>query len=158
MVRPHYHQFVPQPGLSFEASAGASWYIGELPSAYVEGKARFSPVNRVYARIEVPRPEIVFEAPPVGYRGPVMDIHLRVPAAAVVVEPGRVDVDVDGHRLHHGRGHVDVRTGVEVHIPVPTIEIGIGINATSKHGRKRKHHKRKHRSKHKSKGRPRPRW
>lgn len=157
---PHYHPFDPQPGLSFEASAGASWYVGDLPSAYVDGKARFSPVNRVYANIEVARPEIVVEAPPVGYHGPVMDIHLHVPGA-VVVDPGHVDVEVGGrgHKLHHGRGHVDVRTGVEIHVPVPSIQVEFGVNAHGHSHKGKKHkHKGKHKGKHKRKGRKPLRW
>lgn len=148
---PHYHLFEPQPGLSFSQTAGASWYIGEFPSAYVEGKASYVPANRVYATLEVERPEVVFDAPPVGYVGPVLEVHVDAP---VVVVPARADV------------HVDV--GAEIHIPIPTIEIGFGIRGgiiddghhhhsdSRKHrGKKAKKHKK---GKHKSKGRRRLRW
>jgi hypothetical protein len=158
---PHYHQYEPPPGLTFEVSAGASWYIGAFPDAYVQGKVSHGRVNHVYASIEVQRPEVVFETPPPGYVGPLLDIHVHVPAAAIVVEPGHVDVHGHGHG--HGHGRAEVRAGVEIHVPKPTLEIGIGVGIGvdshhhGKKGHKRKHHKGK-KGKHKAKGRVRPRW
>lgn len=159
---PHYHLFAPQPGLSFTEAAGASWYIGELPEAYVEGKVTFAPVNRVYAKMEVERPEVVFEEPPTGYVGPLLDVHVHAPGAAVVVEP--VGVEVHGH----GHGHAEVRAGVEIHVPTPTLEIGLGIGGIAVDGhrhhkehrkhKKHKKHRGKHKARHKRKGRVRPRW
>lgn len=159
---PHHHLYEPPAGLTFEVNAGASWYIGDFPKPYVQGKAKFGHVNRVYASVEMQRPEVVFEHPPSGYVGPVLDIHIRAPTAEIVVEPGHVDVHGHGHG--HGHGHAEVRAGVEIHVPTPTLEIGIGIGVDSHHGHKgrkghkRKHHKGKGKGKHKAKGRVRPRW
>lgn len=158
---PHTHLFDPQPGLTFEATAGASWYIGEFPTAYVEGKAEHGRVNQVYATVEMHRPEVVFETPPVGYLGPVLDIHVQGPGA-VVVAPGHVDIDAHGHGHGHDHGHAEVRAGVEIHIPVPTLEIGIGVGSHGHRGKQGKGHKAKAKGKGKgkakAKGRVRPRW
>ena len=159
---PHFHLFEPPAGLHFESKAGASWYIGELPEAYVEGKGEFAPVNRVYATLEVERPEVVFEEPPVGYVGPILDVHVVVPGAAVVVEP--VGVEVQGHGRGHGHAdvHGEIRAGIEIRVPSPRIEIGVSVPGIvvggdhhHDHGKKHKH---KSKSKSKHKGRPRPHW
>lgn len=132
---PHYHGFAPQPGLSFEVKGGAQWYIGEFPEAYVDARPRYLKANRVYARVEVERPVVEFDAPPVGYMGPVLDVH------------------VGGHG--HGRGHANTyaEVGLGVHVEVPTVQIGLGLpgivvhehhDSHRKHKKHKKHRKVKH--------------
>ena len=152
---PHYHLFAPPDGLTFEVKAGASFYIGELPSVYVEEKPRYSRVNRVYASIEVDRPEVVFETPPVGYVGPIFDVHVVAPI--VTIDPGHADLHVRGK--HRPRAAVGVHADVEIRIPTPRIEIGIGLPGVvigGQHDKHRKHKKRKH--KHGGKHRKRLHW
>lgn len=137
---PHVHSFEPPKGLHFEVEAGASWYIGELPDTYVQGKVRFAPVNRVYARLEVERPQVVFETPPKGYLGPIVQVNITAPAA-VLTSPGH------GHGHGDAHGHAEIRAGVEIHVPTPRIEIGVslpGVSITHDH-----HHEKKHKHGHK---------
>ena len=139
---PHYHAFEPQPGLTFEVKGGVQWYIGDLPAAYVEAKPVYVPGNRVYATVEVAPPVVEIDAPPVGYVGPVLDVH------------------VHGGHGHRGRGHgahVDGHVGVGVHVEVPTIEVGIGLPGVvfvddhhHGHRKHKKHKKHKKFKKHKS--------
>lgn len=148
---PHVHSFEPPKGLHFEVEAGASWYIGELPEAYVQGKVRFAPVNRVYARLEVERPQVVFETPPKGYLGPIVQVNITAPAA-VVTAPG--------HDHGDAHGHAEIRAGIEIHIPTPRIEIGVHHHEKKhKHGHKHKHkHSKKHGHKKKGGGRVQIAW
>lgn len=125
---PHYHAFEPQAGLTFEVKGGAQWYVGELPAAYVEARPRYAKVNRVYATVEVERPVVEFDVPPVGYVGPVLEVH----------------IDGHGHRGNHGHGHVDAHVDVGVHVQAPSIEIGFGLPGVAVYddrGRKHKKHK-----------------
>lgn len=136
----HYHGFEPQPGLTFEVKGGVSWYVGELPGAYVQGKAKYRRGNRVYTTINVTRPTVDIEARPVGYIGPIFDVH----------------VYDDGHRnRRHGNANVDV----DVHVGTPSLEIGFDIPVfrveSRSHGhykhKKHKHKKHKHRKHKRSK-------
>ncbi len=155
---PHYHHFAPPAGLRFELKADASFYIGELPSVYVHEEPKYSRVNRVYASIEVDRPVVVFDSPPVGYVGPILDVHVTAPA--VVVSPGHADVHIRGPKRPRPTGRVHAE--VEIHIPTPRIEIGIGlpgvvIGGHHHHGKHRKSRKRSKSRKHR-KSRKGRRW
>ncbi|WP_428261606.1 hypothetical protein [Haliangium sp.] len=130
---PHFHHYAPPPGLTFELKGGAFWYIGKYPRHYRRHKKKYAPINVVYEPIEYARPEVVVEAP-VGYVGPVVDVHVDAPAAGAAV-----------------------RAGIEVEIPVPSVEINVGLPGVivhdphhHHHGKFKKHRKHK---RHKRRGR-----
>jgi len=109
---PHYHAWEPADGMKFKVEAGAYWYVGDMPKAYVEGKPVYDPIDVVYKPMHYDRPAVVVEAAPPGWYGLVV--------AAPVVE-------VRGHG-HGPPGHVHgvVEAGVEVHVPVPAVRVEIG--------------------------------
>lgn len=106
------HAYVGQHPISQQASDGYC-YIGVPPPAYVEAKPIYAPGNRVYASIEFKRPVVEIDVPPVGYAGPVVEIH----GEGRNRRRGRGDSHVTGH----------VGVGVDVHIDVPAVEVGIGV-------------------------------
>ena len=131
----HYHGFEPQPGLTFEVKGGVSWYVGALPTAYVQGKTKYRRGNRVYTTINVARPTVDIAARPVGYVGPILDVH------------------VHGSQ-HRARSHRDAHVDVDVLVSAPAIEIGFALPGlrieNHDHGHHHKHKKHKHK-KHKHK-------
>ncbi len=139
---PHYHAFAPQPGLTFEAKGGVLWYIGELPQAYVEAKPLYVPGNVVYASVEVEHPVVEIDVPPVGYVGPVLEVHMH-------------GHDHGRHWDHDGHGEVEVsgHVGIGVHVEAPSLQIGIGLPGVvivdDDHHHKHKHKKPKGFKRHK---------
>ena len=139
----HYHAWEPPPGMEVKLHAGAYWYIGDFPEAYVKGKVVYDPIDVVYEPIVYTRPVVVVEAPPPGWYGiGIVDIHAH---------PGRGR----GHKKH-GHGHVDVVGGVEVVAPAVRVEFGlpsvhIGVGAGVIVGDGHHHHHKHKRHKHKSK-------
>jgi len=105
---PHYHAWAPPPGMKVKLEAGAYWYVGDLPKAYVEARPIYDPIDVVYKPIRYDRPAVVVEAAPPGWYGLVV--------AAPVVE-------VHDHG-RHGHVHGVVEAGVEVHVPAVRVEIG----------------------------------
>jgi hypothetical protein len=105
----HFHYFAPPPSLRFEIKAGAAWYVGDMPPAYVEARAELDPIDVVYEPIVYERPVVVVEERPaawVGLRYAVVAPAVEVRAPVVVHKPAV-------------RAHVD--------IVVPTVQVDIGI-------------------------------
>lgn len=112
----HYHAWAPPPTLDVKLHAGAYWYVGDFPEAYVKGKAVYDPIDVVYEPIVYTRPAVVVETPPPGWYGGVV-------IAAPVVE-------VRGPRPRPAAAHVHgpaVVAGVEVHVPVPAVRVEVGL-------------------------------
>lgn len=147
---PHYHAWAPPPTLDVKLHAGAYWYVGDFPDAYVKGKVTYDPIDVVYKPIAYTRPVVVVEAPPPEWYG--VDVWVAAPVVEV-----RTPRPPPMHA--HGHGHAAVGVGVEVVVPtvrvevgLPSVEIGLGGHV---HGGGHGHHKHK---KHKGKGRGRGRW
>jgi len=112
---PHFHGYAPPPNVQFEARGGVYYYVGAMPSVYVEAKPRFARVNAYYDDYEYARPVVVVEPPHAAVYGVV-----GVPVVGV-------GVGVHGH----GRGVVQggvaagvgVHAGVEVNVPMPSVEV-----------------------------------
>jgi hypothetical protein len=121
---PHYHGYEPPPGLTFEVKGGAHWYIGKYPKDYHKHRKGYARINAVYKPVVYERPVVVVDAPPVGYVGPVVEVHAVAPAVEV---------------------HVPVPT-IDIHVGVPGVVIG--GHRHHKH-KKYKKHKRYKRGKHK---------
>lgn len=117
MDGPHYHEYEPPPGLSFTMKGDAYWYIGKFPKPYHKNRKHLAQVNAVYKPIVYERPVVVVDAPPVGYVGPVVEVHAHTPAVEVVAP------------------------AVEVHVPVPTLDVHIGGGVIIDH--RHRHHKHK---------------
>jgi hypothetical protein len=143
----HFHAWEPPPTMEVKVHAGAYWYTGDFPEAYVKGKVVCDPIDVVYEPIVYTRPVVVVEAPPPGWYGiGIVDIHAH---------PGRGR----GHHKHgRGHGHVDGVVGVEVVAPsirveVPSVHIGIGAGVVVGGGHHHKHKRGKHKHKHGKRGR-----
>jgi len=125
---PHYHYYAPPPSLKFEMRAGAAWYVGDMPAAYVDARAELDPIDVVYEPIQYERPVVVVDEPPAAWVGlryavvaPAVEVH-----TPVVVAPA------------HAHAHVGVGVGVEVHAPVlevhvPSVVIGGGVFVDGHH-------------------------
>lgn len=128
----HYHAWEPPAGMKVKMHAGAYWYVGDFPDAYVKGKVTYDPIDVVYKPIVYTRPVVVVDAPPPGWYG-----------GTVIVAP----VVVDTHP-GRGHGHGHAHAGVEVVVPTVQVEVGlpsvhIGVGGRV-HGRHHGHHKGKH--------------
>lgn len=132
----HYHAWEPPPSLEVKLHAGAYWYVGDFPDAYVKGKVTYDPIDVVYKPITYTRPAVVVETPPPGWYGGTVIV-------APVVEvrgghPGR------GHAHGHGHGHAGVEVvapAVRVEVGLPSVHIGVGAHV---HGGHHGHYKGKH--------------
>lgn len=124
---PHYHIYVPPPGLTFVLRGDAYWYLGDWPRSYQLDGPRYQKINVIYAKLTYARP-VVTVAAPAGYHVPVIVIAAPRPAPVVVHAPPVVKVrarpwlvvdeddddDDDGvyyyrrhphHHHHHHHGH-----------------------------------------------------
>jgi hypothetical protein len=147
---PHYHYYTPSAQLKFKVKGGVSFFVGDLPPAYVEAKPRYAKINVVYRPLRYERP-VVVEAPPPEYHGPVVTVDVApvvveepeievVAPEAVVVAPAPV-VGVEGHVVGPAvHGHVEVGVAiptVEVHVPgAVVVEERVVVGGKPK----RKHH------------------
>lgn len=150
----HYHHVAPPPDLRFELSAGAYWYVGELPETYVSARPTYDPIDVVYEPIVYERPVVVVDAAPQAWVG------FSVAVAAPVVE-----IEAPRARPRPAR----VRAGVEVVAPSLSIEVGVPAIVVDTHvhggvvvhghghGTYKKHKKFKKHKKHKRGGRVRVR-
>jgi hypothetical protein len=146
---PHHHAWAPPPGMEVKLHAGAYWYTGDFPEAYVKGKVTYDPIDVVYEPIVYTRPVVVVEAPPPGWYGiGIVDIHAHGKGR------GR------GHARGHGHGHVDGVVGVEVVAPavhvevgLPSVHIGVGAGVVVGGGGHRHHRGGKHKHKKWKRGR-----
>lgn len=139
---PHYHAWEPPPNIDVKLHAGAYWYVGDFPEAYVKGKVTYDPIDVVYKPIVYTRPVVVVEAPPPHWYG-------GVTLVAPVVE---VRGGARGHGHGHGHGTAVVGVGVEVRVPtvqvevgLPSVHVGVGGHVHGGH----RHHKHKKHKKHK---------
>lgn len=115
---PHYHSYEPPPGLTFESKGDAYWYIGPFPRPYHKRRKQLARINVVYEPIEYERPVVVVEAPPAGYRGPVIEV--RGPA---------VEIEVP-------------RPGATLEVTVPSLDVHVGVPGVVVEHRRHKRHKR----------------
>lgn len=142
----HYHAWAPPPTLEVKLHAGAYWYVGDFPEAYVKGKVTYDPIDVVYKPIVYTRPVVVVEAPPPEWYG--VDVWVATPVVEVrAPRPPPV-------RAH---GHAAVGVGVEVVVPtvrvevgLPSVHIGVGGHV---HGGSHRHQKHKKHKKHRGRGR-----
>lgn len=84
---PHYHAYEPPPRQRFEEKEDVAYYTGEYPEEYQRETPKMTRVNSVYRHWSAPRPEVTV-APPSGYRGPVIQVGLRLPIPSVEVRVG----------------------------------------------------------------------
>jgi hypothetical protein len=94
---PHFHHATPPAGIDFELKGGAYWYIGKYPPHYHKHKKLYVQINIIYKPIVYVRPVIVVE-PPVGYLGPIIDVHIDVGIGV----PG---VIIEHPHVHHKHKH-----------------------------------------------------
>jgi len=125
---PHYHAWAPPPDvdLDLRLEAGAYWYVGDFPKAYVEGKVTYDPIDVVYQPIVYTRPTVVVEAPPPHWYGGT--VLVVAPVVEVRGPRGRVE---PAH-VHGGVGVIGgievVAPAVRVEVALPTVEFGIGAH------------------------------
>jgi hypothetical protein len=94
---PHFHHHAPPANITFELKGGAYWYIGKYPPHYHKHKKLYVQINIIYKPIVYVRPVIVVE-PPVGYLGPIIDVHIDIGVGV----PG---VIIEHPHVHHKHKH-----------------------------------------------------
>jgi hypothetical protein len=128
---PHYHYYAAPAELKFKVKGGVSFFVGDLPPAYVEARPRYAKINVVYKPLHYERP-VVVEAPPPEYHGPVVavDVEPVVVEPAVEIEvPPPVEVvatpPVVGVEAHGVVAGPAVHGHVSVGVQVPTVEVRV---------------------------------
>ncbi len=118
MEGPHYHAYAPVHA-DFEVKGGVHWYVGSFPPTFHERRSRYKRVNRVYARLDYPRPVVRVE-PPAAY------VDVLVVGGGPPGPPP--------HARGKAKGRAGVRGGVHVEVPVPSIEVrgSIGVGASTR--------------------------
>jgi hypothetical protein len=126
LKKPHFHVMAPEAGASWSVVEGANVYTAKLPTAYVEARAEWEPVNVYYEPIVYARPVISVnvdfgqnvwvEAPP-----PPPPVRVRGGAAVGVGVVGGVGMDV---RV----GLPSVRVVVPPPPPPPRVVVGGGVH------------------------------
>jgi hypothetical protein len=99
---PHYHGYLPPPEVSFTVKGDAYWYTGKFPPAYHKHKKSLVKINTVYEPIVYTRPVVVVDSPPVGYVGPVLEVHMPVPAIELNIGVPGVVIERK-HRYRYGK-------------------------------------------------------
>lgn len=114
----HYHAFAAPSGPDFQVVGEVTFYVGTPPPVYLEARPAMLAINARYRPIVYDRP-VVTVAPPPGWIGAQVDVHVHAAAPTAGVEivvpvPAvRVDIGFDiggglvfdgGHR-GRGRGH-----------------------------------------------------
>jgi hypothetical protein len=90
---PHSHAYEPPPRQEFVEKEDVYYYAGEYPEEYKRESPKLVRVNTLYRPWSFPRP-VVTVAPPPQYRGPIIQVDLKVPVPRVEVAVPAVEVRV----------------------------------------------------------------
>jgi len=95
---PHYHAFAPMRGDDYDVVDGIAFYVGPLPSAYVDERAkRWKSVNDEFLPFARFRPVVSVVVPPPEWRGRIYTpagVKVQLPHRAKHVRSTRVRVEV----------------------------------------------------------------
>jgi hypothetical protein len=109
---PHYHSYAPPPRHDFVEKEHVQYFAGEYPESYRRDSPALVKVNAIYRPWHYTLP-VVVQPPPARYRGPVLEVNVRVPVVGVDLNVGPASVlrevivvgEPHGHGHGHGHGH-----------------------------------------------------
>ena len=96
---PHYHAFAPPRGDDYAFVDGAAFYVGPLPTTYVDERAkRWKLVNDAFLPLAAFRPVVTVVVPPPEWRGRIYappGVKIQLPHRPKHVRRTRVRVEVN---------------------------------------------------------------